>query len=155
MDDNYASIRGVFEELKAGFPALQSRLEDVTAKIQARELADEGTVSELQALLCDYQRLVANLRSAGDQLSISIAPGIEDIEAQILSLEAQQSALQLLKIIHTYFRLKAESDDLAQSLEETKQALMVKCANAGEGFDQELLPYSVVVAKAQEPGSLW
>lgn len=152
MDDNYASIRGVFEELKAGFPALQSRLEDVTAKIQARELADEGTVSELQALLCDYQRLVANLRSAGDQLSISIAPGIEDIEAQILSLEAQQSALQLLKIIHTYFRLKAESDDLAQSLEETKQALMVKCANAGEGFDQELLPYSVVVAKAQEPG---
>ena len=152
MGDNYTSIRSVFEELKAGFPALQSRLEEVTAKIQARELADEGTVSELQALLSDYQRLVANLRSAGDQLSISIAPGIEGIEAQILSLEAQQSALQLLKIIHTYFRLKAESDDLAQSLEETKQALMVKCANAGEGFDQELLPYSVVVAKAQEPG---
>ena len=152
MDDKYTNIRSVFEALKTGFPALQSKLEDVTAKIQAKELADEGTVSELQALLSDYQRMVANLRSAGDQLSITIAPGIEDIEAQILSLEAQQSALQLLKIIHTYFRLKAESDDLAQSLEETKRALMVKCANAGEGFDQELRPYSAVVTKAQEPG---
>lgn len=151
MEDSYKALRDLFEELKKDIPTLQKRLGNVYESIQKGFLVDEASIEALRAVLTEYQRVTMELRTAGEQLSITLAPRIKGIEAQIRSLEVQQEALQLLKIIHTYFRLKAANDDIGQILEETKRKLMEKCVRASEALDAELRPYAVVIAKVQKP----
>ena len=144
-ENDVRGVRQAFDAVRAGLPALRTGLRMVTDRIDEEKYVSADDAAALVSALSGYRTLAERLERAASALSVPIGDGLSDLSEAITAFEENQMYDQLREQVLDYFRLTTDPSRAGDKLEESKRALMKKCAASGERLIDELLPYTYAV----------
>ncbi len=148
-DQNVNGIMQAFDDVRAGLASLRSDVQALTKSLDADQYISAQTITLLSCALEGYRVQAERLESLGTELSIPIENSMSEILDAIRAFEERQSSSHLREMLLDYFRLTADIARYNGLLEESKRALMEKCALSGDRLADVLAPYAMAVDYAR------
>jgi len=141
MDD----LKTTVSSLKECLQRVKAQADSVSARILSGELLPSDLAEGLTQALKEYQILESRFREMEHALPFCLGTKLSDIEAAIVAFE--EKFVRIKGILLDYFRLNTEEADAKRILEQTKLALVEKCAASPGEVDLAL--YELVVSSAR------
>lgn len=152
-DQDVNKLKQAFDDVKAGLITLKAGIQTLDRAIAADQYLTADMIALFSKALSAYRTQAERLESLGAELSVPIGGSAADIEEAIRAFEEKQNSSQIRALLLDYFRLTSDAARYSGALEESKRALMEKCARSGDTLADALAPYALAVDYARSDAS--
>lgn len=136
--------------LKRNMDLLNTNLELIRESIDSGKIITEREYTDLIQSLTECREKQIELSRMAESIGLHFEGQISEVEAQFAEICAQARVESYSTIVQDYLKLTVEAEETLRQLEDTKHQLVRICAEADDGIEEKMNPFSIVVHHVKE-----